>query len=204
MRIPVPLPAVSLVVPLLFTLPLLLLAGCTSTRDSHPERTATEQLLISHAADKAARSLDFGVAPGTKVFVEAANFEGVDAKYAIAAIREQALRQDLALTDEKGEAEAIVEIRAGALSIDQRDTLVGIPKFDVPIPLAGDLGIPEIALYKNDMSQGVAKFAAASYGAKDGKLIAVSTPAATSAYEEETVLLFFLNWSDDNLDRPED
>jgi hypothetical protein len=192
------------VLPLFALSPLFLATACLSMRESHPERTATEQLLISHAAEKAAAALDFGVAPGTRVFVEAANFEGVDAKYAIAAIRAAALRQDLALADDKGQAAAIIEIRAGALSIDQRDMLVGIPDFDVPIPLAGDLGIPEIALYKNDKAQGVAKFSAATYGARDGKLIAISTPPARSAFAEQTVLLFFISWSDDDLDRPED
>jgi hypothetical protein len=186
-------------------LAVLALSGCTTTRSSDPERTATEQLLISTAADKQARSLDFGVPVGKRVFIEAANFEGYDAKYAIAAIREQALLKGLRLTDEKKDAECIIEIRAGALSIDQRDMLVGVPKFDLPIPLAGGaFTFPEIALYKRDTQQGVAKFSTSAYDAKDGRLIATASPAADSSYQKETVLLFFISWSEDNLNRPED
>lgn len=183
----------------------LLLSACTTTRSTDPDRTATEQLLISTAADKQAASLDFGVPAGKMVFVEAANFEGYDAKYAIAAIREQALLKGLRLTDEKKDAECIIEIRAGALSVDQRDLLVGIPKFDLPVPLAGGaFTFPEIALYKRDTQQGVAKFSTVAYDAKDGRLIATASPSADSSYKRDTVLLFFISWSEDNLNRPVD
>lgn len=186
-------------------LAILCLPACTTMRSTDPERTATEQLLISTAADKQAQSLDFGVPAGKRVFIEAANFEGYDAKYAIAAIRQQALVKGLRLTDEKKDAECIIEIRAGALSVDQRDMLVGIPKFDLPVPLAGGaFTFPEIALYKRDTQQGIAKFSTAAYDAKDGRLIATASPAADSSFQKKTILLFFISWSEDNLNRPED
>lgn len=189
---------------LIYLIPALsLLAGCTTMRDSKPERTATEQLLISTAAEKQAQSIDFGVPPGKKVFVEPANFDGYDAKYAIAAIRERALRQGLHLVQEKKDAECIIEIRAGALSIDQQDLLVGIPSFELPVPLAGGaFNFPEIALFKRGTEQGVAKFSAAAYDAKEGKLIATASPPPSASYQKETVLLFFISWSEDDLHRP--
>ncbi|MBL0930075.1 MAG: hypothetical protein IBJ15_08145 [Alphaproteobacteria bacterium] len=73
-----------------FVLPILLLASlaaCSGARQSQPARTATEQLLIANAADKAAERLVLAFESGAKVFVDAANFDGVDAKYAIAPIR---------------------------------------------------------------------------------------------------------------------
>jgi hypothetical protein len=186
-------------------LAVLLLPACTTMRSSDPERTATEQLLLSTAADRHAQSLDFGVPTGKRVFIEATNFEGYDAKYAIAAIRQQALVKGLRLTDEKKDAECIIEIRAGALSVDQRDMLVGIPKFDLPVPLAGGaFTFPEIALYKRDTQQGVAKFSTAAYDAKDGRLIATASPTADSSYQRNTTLFFFISWSEDNLNRPQD
>jgi hypothetical protein len=181
------------------------MAACTSMRSTEPERTATEQLLLSTAAEAQAQSLDFGVPAGRKVFVEPANFEGYDAKYAIAAIREQALRQGLHLVQEKKDAECIIEIRAGALSADQKKLLVGIPSFDLPVPLAGGaFTFPEIAFYKRQTDMGVAKFSAASYDAKEGTLIATASPSASASYTKETVLLFFISWSEDNLNRPEE
>ena len=53
-----------------------------------------------------------------------------------------------------------VEIRAGALSIDRRESLVGIPSVDIPVPLTQELSTPEIALYKSEAQEGVAKFVA--------------------------------------------
>ena len=182
-----------------------LLGSCTTMRDSKPDRTATEQLLISTAAEKQAQSIDFGVPAGKKVFVEPANFKGYDAEYAIAAIREQALRQGLHLVQEKKDAECIIEIRAGALSIDQQDMLIGIPSFELPVPLAGGaFEFPEIALFKRGTEQGIAKFSAAAYDAKEGALIATAAPPASASYQKETVLLFFISWSEDDLNRPED
>ncbi|MDY0874131.1 DUF6655 family protein [Dongia rigui] len=188
---------------LLFAMPAL--AACTSMRNTEPARTATEQLLLSTAAEAQAQSLDFGVPAGKKVFVEPANFEGYDAKYAVAAIREQALRKGLHLVQEKKDAECIIEIRAGALSADQKKLLVGIPSFDLPVPLAGGaFTFPEIAFYKRQTDMGVAKFSAAAYDAKEGTLIATASPAPSASYTKETVLLFFISWSDDNLNRPSD
>ena len=182
-----------------------LLASCTTTRDSQPDRTATEQLLISTAAEKQAQGIQFGVPAGKKVFVEPANFKGVDAEYAIAAIREQALRQGLKLVQEKKDAECIIEIRAGALSIDQKDMLIGIPSFDLPVPLAGgDFNFPEIALFKRGTEQGVAKFSTAAYDAKEGTLIATASPQPSASYKKDTVLFFFISWSEDDLQRPKE
>ncbi|WP_374652762.1 DUF6655 family protein [Dongia sp.] len=182
-----------------------ILCACTTVRVTRPERTATEQLLLSTAAEAQARSLDFGVPAGKKVFVEPANFDGYDSKYAIAAIREQALRKGLRLVAEKKDAECIIEIRAGALSADQKALLIGIPSFDLPVPLAGGaFSFPEIALFKRGTELGVAKFSAASYDARQGTLIATAAPPASASYQTETVLLFFISWSEDNLDRPEE
>lgn len=190
---------------ILVPLALLLLGACTTMRSTQPERTATEQLLLSTAAEAQAQSLDFGVPAGRKVFVEPANFDGFDAKYAIAAIREQALRKGLRLVPERKDAECIIEIRAGALSADQKELLVGIPSFDLPVPLAGGaFSFPEIALFKRATQMGVAKFSAASYDAKDGTLIATAAPPPDASYQTETVLLFFISWSEDNLNRPEE
>lgn len=111
------------------------LAGCTTARETNPARTATEQLLVSTAADHAADRLELGLPKDTKVFLDAQYFEGTDQKYAISTIRDQLLKQGDRLVADKGNADAIVEIRAGALSVDQDTTLLGIPSFDIPIPL---------------------------------------------------------------------
>ena len=101
---------------------------------------------------------------------------------------------------DRGKADAVVEVRAGALSIDDKQTLVGIDSFDVPVPLAGQAAkIPEIALYKERERLGVAKIAAIGYSATDGKLIDASGPQFGYAHENEQVLLFFFSWRSNDL-----
>lgn len=175
------------------------LTGCTSVRETDPGRTATEQLLISAAADRAAEKLVLNIPKNSKVFVNADNFDGYDGKYAIGSIRDHILRQGFAITDNKNDADTIVEIRAGALSIDKQEMLIGIPNFDVPIPLAGQFTFPEIALFKREEQLGVAKFAATSYDAKKGTLENSTSPQFGGSEHRKTVLLFLISWSDDDL-----
>lgn len=181
---------------------LLWAAGCTTVHESAPRRTATEQLLVSTAADRAVERLDLNLPDGTKVFVDDKGFRGQDSWYAVAAVRDRLLRSGVHLVNERGAAEAVVELRGGALSIDERETLVGIPAFDVPIPLAGALGFPEIALFKEKERKGVAKIAATSYGAADGGLIDSTGPQFGYSHEEEWLVLLF-SWRDSDVPREE-
>jgi len=184
---------------LLFLLVALGLGACSTERETSPARTATEQLLISSAADRAATKLALAIPPDKKVFVDAGYFDGTDSKYAVAAIRDSLLKQGVALVDKREAADAVVEPRAGALSIDESETLVGLRSFDVPIPLAGPLTLPEIALFKRTERKGVARFAATSYGTKDGRLIASADPKSGYSHKKEWVVLLFITWWTDDL-----
>ncbi len=77
------------------------LAGCTTARSTAPLRTASEQLLISAAADRAASQLSLAIPKGTRVFVDTRYFQGYDDGYAIAAIRSQMLKSGLMVVDDR-------------------------------------------------------------------------------------------------------
>ena len=175
-----------------------LLSGCSTDRETDPPRSATEQLLISTAADRAAESLTLDLGPQRKAFLDASNFEGIDGKYAIAAIRSSLLKKGTRFVGDKKDADTIVEIRTGALSIDKHELLVGIPTLDIPIPLAGQLGTPEIALYKSEEQEGIAKFAATAYDAKDGRFLGESTPPLGRSKITKRVLLV-VSWTEDDV-----
>jgi hypothetical protein len=177
----------------------LALAGCTIEQQSNPPRTATEQLLISGAADAAAQRLHLPIDPGTKVFVDAANFEGIDGKYAVNAIHDRLLKGGARLMSDKAQADMIVEIRAGALSVDEDEFLIGTPKSNVPIPLAGAFTIPEIALFKKGERRGVAKFVATAYRAKNGEFVGSTAPQYGFSHKTEWTVLIFVNWSSNDL-----
>jgi len=136
-----------------------------------PGRTATEQLLISAAADDAAAALRLDLPDERKAFVDTSNFEGIDAKYAISAIKEALLKQGVRLADARAEADTIIEIRSGALSIDQTETMYGIPATDF-----GAVKSPEAPLFNSRFQQGIAKFAAFAYDAETGEFLASAGP----------------------------
>ena len=55
---------------------LLLLAACSLTRESNPPRTATEELLISTAIDRAVEGLKLDIPKSTSVYLDTSDFEG--------------------------------------------------------------------------------------------------------------------------------
>lgn len=180
---------------IIFALPL---AGCVTQRVTNPPRTATEQLLISSAADRAADQLRLALPPGTKIFIDTRDFasadaKDADAKYAAALIEDRLLRQGLAVMQDAKQADLIVVLRAGALSIDDRKLLIGIPALALPVPLTSTtIPTPEIALFSLDTAKGIAKFAATSYGARDGSLRASTGPViAIDKRDKRVILLFF-------------
>ena len=177
------------------------LAACVTPRETSPPRTATEQLLISTAADRAAERLTIKLPKGSRVFVDSSYLEGVDAKYAMGAIREQVLKNGGQLAAERAGADVVLEIRSGALSMDERKVLLGIPELDIPVPLSGEFTLPEIALFSKKVRQGVAKFAAAGYGVKDGKAVGASGPQFGSAHETNWRVLLFFGWKTTDLVR---
>ncbi len=176
------------------------LAGCTTVTQSNPSRTATEQLLISSAADRAADRLQLGLPPGTKIFLDVNYFDGYDAKYAVAALQDGFLRQSLILVDDRSKADAIVVARAGALSTSMNTELIGTEAYNVPIPLSsGSVSVPEIPLYKSEAQTGVAKFAATVVDARKGTLIASMAPQFGFAETTKQTVLIFITWKKDDI-----
>lgn len=183
---------------------MLALGACTTVRETSPQRSATEQLLISTAVDRAVERMSVKVPAGTKVFVDAGQLDGSDGRYAASAMKDRLLRGGANLVVDRGKADAVVEIRAGALSIDDRKTLIGIDRFDIPVPFAGQAAnIPEIALYREKERLGVAKLAATSYRTSDGGLIDSTGPQFGYSHVDERVLLFFFSWRSSDLPEEE-
>lgn len=175
-------------------------AGCTTVIQSLPKETATQQLLISTAADHAIEKLRVELPKGTPVFLDESDFQAYDQKYVIGAIKTHLLKSGLRLVADKARAVAIVEIRSGALSINKSSTLIGIPGTEIPLPLSSSpLKTPEVALLKDDRQQGVAKFAMTVYDVKDGKLHGSSGPVYGFSHRTKWVAFVFVSWTNDDL-----
>src|SRR4051812_5505163 len=143
------------------------LTGCGATRSTDTLRTATEQLLISDAIDRAVESMDLKPLAGQTVFLDDSKVADiVDRNYYISTLRQQLLANGCELRDKREEADFIVEARAGAVGTDRNDLLFGLPSMNVPqIPLVQPVpaAIPEIPIAKRRDQRGIAKIAVFAY-----------------------------------------
>ncbi len=141
--------------------------GCGTTRSTDTTRTATEQLLISDAIDRAVGSMNFRTLAGQTVFLDDSKLtDTVDKNYYISTLRQQLLANGCDLRDKRDDADFIVEARAGAIGTDRNDLLFGIPSMNVPqIPLVQPVpaAIPEIPIAKRKDQRGIAKIAVFAY-----------------------------------------
>jgi len=176
-----------------------LLGACSQLRESQPARTATEQLLFSSAIDRVCDQLAIELPTGSKVFVDASFVEGTDSKYLVASLRDRILRRGGNLVAARDQADLVFEPRIGALSIDRKESLVGIPSIPIPIPLAGDLNLPELALFKRDRRQGVVKLALTTYDAKTGAMRSSQEPVYSFSQQTDMTVLLFISWDENDL-----
>jgi uncharacterized protein DUF6655 len=167
-------------------LALALLAGCTTVRETQPPRTATEELLISSAVDHALDRFRPPIPAGTRIWVDARTSDSFDERYLVSAVKDRLLRQGGLLVAEKSSADAIVEVRAGALSIDSKGMLVGVPELALPIPFVGATKTPELSVAKRVEHNGVAKIGVTVYDAHTGALLPYSPSAPVYGFSDTT------------------
>lgn len=170
-------------------------AGCVSTRQSEPKRTAIEQLLLSQAADNALGEMDVTSLAGKKVYLDEKYFESEDKQYVLGSVRELIVAGGGLLQNTADTAEIIVEARSGALSIDSGKTLVGLPEMPFPIPFAGSLVTPELPFYKADRQFSVAKIALFAYDAKSREHLLSTGPAVGYSHHHYKRLIGFIKWT---------
>jgi hypothetical protein len=179
----------------------LLGAGCTTDRQTDPAATATEELLVTNAVDRSVEGISVTFPPDSKVFVDTQYYDtdgAVRPKYAIAAVRDQLLRRGAHLVNERKDADAVVELRSGAQSIDHTSFLIGVPSFPIPIPLAGTLEFPEIALFKIDKQTGKSSLALTAYDQKAGTLVSSTGTQYGEAHLRKYVILL-VSWTNSDI-----
>jgi hypothetical protein len=190
---------------LVLVLAALFATGCSPERTTEPYQTATEQLLVSGAVDRAVGSLKVALRPGSRVFVDGRfgemlpDKDTVLPKYTIGAVRDLVLRAGGNLVEDRKSADVVVEVRNGAQSIDHRTFLIGLPAVTVPMPLAGPIATPELALFKRDHQRGVSKVALTIYDAKSGALMGLNGPAYGDSRDVRSTLLLFATWTDQDI-----
>jgi uncharacterized protein YceK len=134
------------------------LPGCGTVRVTTPARTATEQALVSTAADRAVRAAKLDGCAGKAVFVDMSLCEAIDKGYVERRLHKAVLDSGGSLAADAKGAAVVLQVASGALSTDDRSYLFGIPSIPLPIPTAGEtLVLPELAIFKLERHRGKAK-----------------------------------------------
>lgn len=157
-----------------------LLCGCGTTKS----RSATEQLLISDAVDRAVAGVDFRPLAGRSVYLDTQYVKSVkgggfiNANYIISSLRQQMLAANCNLQEKAEDADYIAEVRVGALGTDGHRVTYGIPASSglsnaaslvpnsPPIPT-----IPEISIAKREDEMAAAKIAVFAYHRETRKAV---------------------------------
>ncbi|WP_373250183.1 DUF6655 family protein [Brevundimonas sp.] len=184
------------------TIGLALLAGaCASTSETHPARTATEQLLVARAADRAVEGLTLPIPAGSRVFVDSAFFQAENAAYAVSAIRAALSEAGYSLAPSKAEADAVFELRVGALSLEQMRRVFGLPDMRVPINESFNVvSVPELSIYSRRDRVGVAEFSGFLYEPKTGAPLGAVVPMTGEFRIRSHKLLMIVAWGQQRVD----
>jgi hypothetical protein len=142
----------------------LLLAGCSSMKESDTARTGVEQLLISSAVDRALDKVSFASLRGAKVFVEEKYLDCTDKNYVIVSLHQRVMRAGCKLVDKADDADVILELASGAVGTDRNDAFLGVPS--IPLAMPSPISIPKITLYQQAKAMGTAKLRVLAYDAK--------------------------------------
>lgn len=166
--------------------------GCGSLRKTLPDRSAMEQLLISSAADEAVEKMAAPEMIDKTIYLDTTNLDAVDKEYVVERFRMLILESGGRLTKDRGKAELEIEIASGALSMDTRDWLLGLPQLPIPLPMVQEtLRLPEVALFKTDTFKGRAKLVMLGIDPESGaEMVEPRTTYGTATNTYIWVLLF--------------
>ena len=167
--------------------------GCANVRITDPAKTATEQFLLSQAAIKAVSLLSFEAISGRKVYLDTTYFSPTEKDFVISEFRAKMLLSGVSITPKREDAEIVVEIRSGGVSIDRYESLFGIPSFATPSSLTSTITLvtPEIAITKKIRQLGFASVSYVAYWADTGEVVASSGPAVGKSNREDWWLFGF-------------
>ena len=172
----------------------LMSTGCHTSKLTEPPRTVAEMVMLSHAADQAIAQLDLDPLQGKKVFLDASYFESVDGKYVIGALREAIAIHGGILVDQLDASQWVMELRNRGLGMDTRSALFGLPAMEIPVPFAGRVASPELALYKANLADSIASFAVVVYDRQEGLMLATATEGEGLSKFNQYQLLGFIKW----------
>jgi hypothetical protein len=176
----------------------LLGGGCTTIRITDPPATADMQFLMTGAAEEAVRQLSVDALRDRTVYVDTswlvpttqptasdpaleatmARQPSLEHLFLIGELRAKLLKSGVRLVGSRTQAQVILEVRSGALSVNRLDFLLGVSSSVLPTgAVAGvNVAVPELSILKMTKQNGWASVAIVAYWKDSGELLAISGP----------------------------
>jgi hypothetical protein len=158
----------------------LMMVGCGKTI----QQSATDQLLLSDAVDRAVAVIDFTPLQGYRVYFDdrfIKNIKGngfVNSEYIISSLRQQLSASGCYITEKIETAQLVVEPRVGALGADQYEMIYGIPSNNFLssassiIPASPTIPtMPELSFAKKRNQMGAAKIGIYAYEKESREIV---------------------------------
>ena len=162
------------------------MVGCATSKTTHTARTASEQLLISSAIDRAFSNVRFDDFAGQKVFINDAYLDTVDKGYLMGALRHRVLGGGGLLVAAADAADVVMEPRSGGVGTDAQESFIGVPAIGLPgLPIE----IPEIKLVSRQTQIGTAKIGLVCYDAKTGQAVGSGGDSTALTHHSDTYLM---------------
>ena len=172
-----------------------LAGGCATIRVTDPPHTATEQFLLSGAAEAAVDHLSADALRDRIVYVDTTYLTTAwqtapELSYMMGEFRAKLLKGGARLAPSKDKAQIVIEVRSNGVGIDRLEFLLGIPSVAVPT-VAGAAGTaaplitPELAILKSTRQYGFASVAFVAYWTDTGELLASSGPFVGRTFRED-------------------
>jgi hypothetical protein len=193
---PSPLRRLLAVMSLLALVPLA--GGCSTIRTTDPLRTATEQFLLSGAAESAIDQVSADTLRDRIVYIDTTYLTTAwqtapELSFLIGEFRSKLLEGGARLADKREEAQIVLEVRSGGIGIDRLEFLLGIPSIALPSAAGGvastsgtsPLLTPELAILKSTRQYSFASIAFVAYWADTGELLTSSGPFVGRRYRED-------------------
>jgi hypothetical protein len=175
------------------------LCGCATQRVTNPERTATEQFLLSQAVTEAVEPMSFEVLHGRRVYIDDRFFGAPEKAFVLGEVRARLLLAGVQVSQNEQTAEIILEVRSAGIGVDRYDSILGIPSIGVPSISTGGTAAapataiitPELALVKEIKQVSFASVAYIAYWVDTGEVVASSGPSVGKAYRDDWWLFGF-------------
>ena len=171
--------------------------GCATIRTTDPQHTATEQFLLTSAAQSAVDQVSADTLRDRIVYIDTTYLTTAwqtapELSFMIGQFRAKLLEGGARIAESRDKAQIVLELRSGGVGIDRLEFLLGIPSIGLS-SLAGaaaaaqsvPLITPELAILKSTRQYSFASVAFVAYWADTGELLTSSGPFVGKRYRED-------------------